>query len=346
MDYLLFRTDDFVVNESFQSFHFNLKEEDVIFWKDWIKNHPEKREEIAEAQKFLSVMSTAYQNNPTDKSNGNYQRIREVLVTASAENGYKQKYNSAGDNTWHYWKRLAAVFLLIAISVVAYFYFNTNEPQYIVKTNIGGQKSTIILNDGSKVTLNSESTLRYPEEFNGSTRELVLEGEAFFEVAKDESRPFVVRNGSIKTTALGTSFNISAFPDDSLVQVALVTGSVKVSEYLPGETKEPVFLHPGEAAFYNKSKKSLAKAVFNAKEILSWKEGILYFKDAKFAEIKERLGRWYGVEVETIGKEPQVKHFTGSFENERLVNVLELLSYSRDFRYTISGHKVTIIFNN
>ncbi len=214
---------------------------------------------------------------------------------------------------------------------------------YITKENPAGQKSTIYLEDGSKVILNAASALTYPEHFTATERNLVLKGEAFFEVTKDARRPFTVVANGIATTALGTSFNINAFEEENNVSIALASGKVKVVGR--NENNEYHELNPGECITYHKQENNFEKGTFEPHELLSWKEGIIYFHDADFQQITNKLSKWYGVNFTVENLPGQSWKYTGEFNNENLENVLMSISYAKKFDFAINDNTVKIVFH-
>lgn len=212
--------------------------------------------------------------------------------------------------------------------------------KWVTKKTTKGQKSTIMLNDGSKVVLNAESSLKYRKNFTDSSRIIELTGEAFFEVAKDKTRPFSVITNGISTTALGTSFNINGKNEE--IKVSLATGKVVVNSNA-GVSSEKYFLSPGDAILFKESE--VIQTTFNAKKDLYWKDGILYFENEKFGAIVETLESWYNVKVTIQHPPKKFKTYTGQFNNEPLSNVLENMGFSLDFEYFLNGKKATLIFN-
>jgi len=243
--------------------------------------------------------------------------------------------------------RVAAIVTLAVLASVTLHHtlmVDTQERQPIAsvtKTNPAGQKTTILLEDGTKVTLNAASTLTYPEQFTSTERTLHLQGEAFFEVAKDVHRPFTVIANGIATTALGTSFNIRAYAEENNISVALASGKVKVTGYTKEGSHE---LLPGESITYD-NKGEVKKEVFDTKEFLAWKDGIIYFHDASFQQIVSKLERWYGVRFITTNLPAQTWKYTGEFDNENLENILHSISYAKKFDFTIQKDTVTIVFH-
>lgn len=213
--------------------------------------------------------------------------------------------------------------------------------KWITRSNPAGQKTKILLSDGSTIYLNSASTVIYPENFQ-TNRKVTLEGEAFFEVAKDTSHPFSVESKGITTTALGTSFNISTFNRQDKVAVTLITGKVKVNQL---GSKQGLELNPGEESILAVDEENIKKYKINTHDRILWIGGVLKFQNTSFDEMKSILERWYGVTISVSGT-PQADLATGTFDNnESLRNVLHVLSESMGFSFELNEKKVEIHYN-
>ena len=194
--------------------------------------------------------------------------------------------------------------------------------------------------------MNSQSSIQYKPDFSGSTRSVELSGEAYFEVAKDPSKKFIVKTSAMSVTAIGTQFNVNAYSSVDRHQVALAEGKVMVQKTDKlNEDDQKVYLDPGQSLSVFKSNGQMIQSSFDPKKILSWKDGIIYFEDAVFEEVVEVLQRWYGktIIVHNIEKAGQWQ-FSSEFNNETLENVMQNISYSKNFGYTIEGETVNITF--
>lgn len=243
---------------------------------------------------------------------------------------------------------LIAAVLLVFV-VVSFFQFPdkaelSKTVEQIEKSTEPGQKLSFHLADGTKVKLNAGSKLNYSPDFSSNERLVVLEGEAFFEVTKDVTRPFKVITGSVTTTALGTSFNINAFPLNKNIEIALVTGKVSVERTLQSGKSNSLILNPSEMATIIKEDDIFAKSTFDFNQKISWKDGLIYFKDADYHEIVSTLESWYGVKFQTGGIPLKEWKFTGKFENESLNNILIALQFGHNFEYKIKGEEVKLNF--
>jgi ferric-dicitrate binding protein FerR (iron transport regulator) len=250
-----------------------------------------------------------------------------------------------------FWAKVAAAVLLPLLLIGLLIQYTaspeTNMVAYKTIEAAPGVKKTIQLPDGSRIKLNAGSRVSFQESFAAKTREITLQGEAFFEVAKDSRRPFIVHTGSLSTQALGTSFNIDYSLHDSTITVALATGVVQVEKKDQSQQRQLSRLAPGQQLSYNKATKQYTIASFNRREVLAWKEGVLYFKKADLDQVVRELERWYGVdiEVETDSKQDLAWNYTGEYNQETLEKVLQGIGFVKGFTYTRSGDHVKIMFN-
>ena len=249
----------------------------------------------------------------------------------------------------HRLRMAAALFIPLVFSCFLLFYAKMGKdikPQAEVTIeNPAGVKRTKILPDGSKVVLNSKSSIKYLETFSEHKREIILLGEAFFEVSKDTLRPFIVHSGGISTTALGTSFNIKYRPSMGLTEIALATGIVQIS----ADFKKTERLRPGERLQYDMKNGSFRTDIYDVLETLAWKQGILYFKKAGIDQVVERLEDWYGVDIDLVWNTNNIKThnwtYTGMFKDQSLENVLTGISFVKNFTFEIKGKNIKMMFN-
>ena len=238
------------------------------------------------------------------------------------------------------WLKVAAVFLLSAVtSLTIYFsnYHGVETPLRVLEA-AGGQKLSLVLSDGTKVKLNSESKLTYAREFEGDTREVILEGEAFFEVFRDESQPFIVKTNDITTTVLGTSFNVKAYPDDDAVEVAVLTGKVEVEESRPlaGGQVQKAMLSPNELVSYSFSDRKMTKQSGDISDRIAWKDGRLILEMVTLGEALQDLEKWYGVEIVLENDKMGQCLLKLEIKGESLGTVLSWLQFTLDdFEYEI-----------
>lgn len=240
---------------------------------------------------------------------------------------------------------------LALVLLIGYFVIPTPEvatdpaTEQITRVAPRGYRNTITLMDGSTATLNSESSITYAKDFGKENRIIYLTGEAFFRVARDENMPFVVISKDLKTTALGTSFNVNAYEGNDEA-ISLATGKVKVELKTsdPSDaTAEEMILTPGEQAVWTGESTGLTKREFDFREILSWKNNVIYFNNTELNSMIRVLEKWYDVQITIEGDTNRLNdHGTGKFKNESLENVLSSLGFTMGFTYQINEKKITL----
>ena len=202
-----------------------------------------------------------------------------------------------------------------------------------------GGTYTVELCDGTKVYLNSGTTLEFLSRFDGKVRSVILKGEAYFDVARNVSKPFVVEVDEMKVKVLGTSFNVKSYVDEPGVYTTLVEGSVAILRDGQPEKK----IKPGEQAYYNKGVGTLSIAEVDVKEFTSWKDGVFYFKDIALEEILRIVSRWYDLEVFYMNQGAKSVIYSGKLPMYSSVeDVLRKFEISGDVRFELKGRTLTV----
>jgi len=199
----------------------------------------------------------------------------------------------------------------------------------------GGQFS-IVLSDGTKVWLNAASSLYYPTSFANKDREVILTGEAYFEVAQQPSKPFRVRVNDIQVTVLGTSFNVSAYPEDNEFRATLVSGAVSVNYQ-----SESIKLAPGKQASLPTGATSFKVEQVDPDIVTAWRKGLFRFDNADIKTITSQIARWYDIEVEFRGKMPARKFMGTLSRKEPLPALLKVLE-GTDVKFELNGKKLVV----
>ena len=200
-----------------------------------------------------------------------------------------------------------------------------------------GGECMIKLDDGTKVWVNAETKLKYPVVFVGDRREVVLEGEAFFDVAKNE-KPFIVKTSFGDVRVLGTAFGISAYASEPESYTTLVRGKVSVER----EGIKPVVILPGEQVVTFKDGKMIKQEV-DVEEFVGWKDGIYVFKEKSLGEIMKTLERWYNISVDFQDKSLVDLPFTGNLKRYDDINVFfDALTRTGDMKYRVKGKQVIL----
>jgi ferric-dicitrate binding protein FerR (iron transport regulator) len=225
---------------------------------------------------------------------------------------------------------------------------NNDKPEVakgiIEKSNSKGVKSIIELSDGSKIWLNADSRIEYPDVFAGTTREVHLHGEAFFEVAKNPAKPFIIHLDKGTIRVLGTSFNVRAYDDEAVVETSVRTGKVAfIPKYKSAKKKaDTVFITPDNKVRFSYRQEQVVLEPTVSKDDKAWTEGTLIFKDNSFEEIAAALERSFGKQVVFVSEKVKAYRFRGSFNNDSLDNIMFYLQKIKDFKYKITSTQLII----
>ncbi len=239
-------------------------------------------------------------------------------------------------------KIAAVVLFAVTLGVAGYIAGNSygEKVQYYTVISPKGERTNITLPDGSDVWLNSGSKLTYSSAFNRGNRELQLEGEAFFNVAKNRDLEFVVKTSDLEVTALGTIFNVMAYANERKVETTLEEGRVSIKTI---HNRKAYMLTPGRKLTYYKDQKKVARVPVETYLYTSWVDGIYRFKDETFAEISRKLERMYDVAIAIENDELKHYRYTGDFsKNQSIEQVLEIIRVTTRFNYSIKERNVII----
>jgi len=326
------------------------KEECIELIERYIRNQTDQDEvkrlniRIKNNQEISSWLEQEINTSPSTMDNDVQARIFRNIENKI---GNKDKTDKVEQNHFQptKWLRVAAMFVLPVITAVAmYFYRSPDEtrPGQLVVAVERGQKANITLPDGSKVWLNSQSRLTYSTNFNVKQRELQLDGEAYFEVAHNPDKPFIVRSNDISVRALGTAFGVKAYNEDLLISSILMKGKVLVTTP-DGET----ILKPNERIMYDKTThKKVQSTVTNATDFTGWIHNELRFEDESLADIAKTVQRIYNVDVIFASEKLKYQRYTGTINNNSLENVLNIISLTSPVSFQINNQRVTLSENN
>jgi len=264
------------------------------------------------------------------------ERIRRMLIAQIDEKerlARKQRFKRRAGALL----RISAVAAGLLVAVIAgWRYYGKQKTETFILSAERGQKSSLTLPDGSRVILNSASTISYTSEYNSKERNVFLQGEAYFEVAKNPGKAFVVHSQDMSVEALGTKFNIRSYVEDPCIVTTLLEGKVRASA---GNRSE--ILLPEEEASYDKSSGEITKArVQDAEHIVPWIRNELLFTDSSLAEIAVILERMYNVTVIFDDAETRKYTYTGLVRNNSLSNVLELISTTSPVKYRMTANTI------
>jgi len=207
-----------------------------------------------------------------------------------------------------------------------------------LSTPMGGQYQ-LALPDGSRVWLNSGSSIRFPTAFIGKERIIELKGEAYFDIKENKKMPFIVRtNNSMDIRVLGTQFNVMAYDDEKSINTTLLEGSVQILK-----ESGTAFLKPGQAATLNKGTGKIKVAAADIDEAVAWKNGYFIFANENIESIMRKVSRWYNVEVDYQGNLSN-KDFVGTISRDKNISeILKMLELTGAIQFRIEGRRITVM---
>ena len=291
---------------------------------DWIENSildsPSVLDRETQMRMFLDVKS-------------------QILVSESASAINKQIISNRLNI--RSWIRIAAMFILPLITAAGvYIYMSeTKSADPLIISVDRGQKASVTLPDGSKAWLNSLSKLTYTGDYNKKERRLELDGEAYFEVAHNPEKPFIVQGNAISVEALGTSFGVKAYNEDVVISSILMKGKVKVTTPV-GST----ILKPNERILFDKSNQQTNKLkVTNAVDFTGWIHNELRFENESLEEIAKNIQRIYNVKIIFASDRLKKLRYTGTVENNSLESLLNIITLTSPISFQVN--KQTVMFN-
>ncbi len=241
------------------------------------------------------------------------------------------------------WLTKAAAVLLIPVLVILLYTLSENKLESVRYANLKtdsleiiapvGSRAVVQLPDGSEVHLNYGSKIKYPQIFSDHTREVLLSGEGYFNVAHNPEKPFIVKTGKINIKALGTVFNVMAYPGDNVVETTLINGKVIVDQIDEvGETKMIGSLVPGQHVNYNIKTGVILSKKGNIEKYIGWREGKLVFEDTPITQVAEKLSRMFNADIK-VADDITDYFYTVTFKDEPLFQILDLMAIATPISY-------------
>jgi len=246
--------------------------------------------------------------------------------------------------------RFAQWAAILIVGLLLGYYFDAfkkeSSPIYYTSVTPKGSVSEMLLPDGTHIFLNSGSKIKYSVDGVNNMREIFLDGEAWFQVAKMKEKPFLVHTSMYDVLVTGTTFNVKAYPNENDVTTTLEEGhvSVKSSENL--KLAEDIMLKPGEQLVYNTESKNIQVQEVNTKWYTSWKDNKLVFVNMSLKDLAVLLERKYGIEIEIGDQSILDYHYDGTIKDETILEILEILKRTLPIQYRIVNQKVVIQKNN
>ena len=284
----------------------------------------------------IELLLKTHWNEFTKEEDKVFKDLSEVLVNLNQKID-ENSNSSFVKKIFITYSRIAAILVIPLFLALGFLYFQFN--QYSSQKNVfvdvvspAGSRTSLNLPDGSIVWLNGDSHVRYPAVF-GKNREVKIDGEAFFKVKSDKKHPFLVSAKDVVIRATGTQFNVMAYNDIPEVSVILKEGKVAMEDENRTLIKQ---VDPGYELRYATKSSSISYKEINTENYSGWISGRLIFSYAPFSEVVERMGKWYGIDIEIVDKELLQLHFRATFDNENIEEALKLLQSTATFRYKFS----------
>jgi ferric-dicitrate binding protein FerR (iron transport regulator) len=243
-----------------------------------------------------------------------------------------------------YWTGIAAVILLpLLISFASYYYFSNKYtpvvPQEFIIMAENGQKTKVLLPDGTQVWLNSKSQLVYSSDFNRNNRKVKLEGEAFFDVNKSTDQRFVVETSSVNVVVYGTAFNVAAYQDEETIDISLLRGKIGIENRIDNRTLTEIL--PNQLISVSKKDMQWSVRDHDARIESLWTQNKLKFENTPAAEVFHKLERWYGINIYVENPNEETRYgFT--LKSESLREMLKKINKITPIDYKINGEEVII----
>ncbi|MDQ6478251.1 FecR domain-containing protein [Dyadobacter sp. LHD-138] len=310
INYRNYTIEEFATDEKFRQWILDPSDETVLFWDNWLLENPDKRGTVNQATELLLTVNEKYKDDLSDDTIA--KEISNLVALAEATKN-KNRFSVFRSPLW----RAAAVFTIT--SGLSWFYYNSHfsvkntaeqasaASVMITKTNTSDKQMTILLSDGSVATLSKGGSLKFPKKFAGDVRKVFLLGEAFFDVVKNPTRPFLVFANETVTKVLGTSFRVKAVDGDNTVMVVVKTGKVSVYPEKDYETLSDkdgrevvgVILRPNQQVVFNRKENRLDKGIVENPDMLSESAANqeLVFDDQPVPDVLHALEKMYGIEI-------------------------------------------------
>ena len=354
---------DLLADESFINYCKDAPSKDVDYWKNYLQQHPENMEIARLAkEKFLFLFNAMAHSDLMEQEARlieklNYPEQATIIPLDRVRTINRRK------RTFFLQLTVAATILVLVGTVVFWMLRPQAKQEGRIFATANGERKNIQLSDGTLVNLNAGSVVRMDPNFGISSREVYLEGEAFFDVKENKRLPFIVHTAVMDVKALGTAFDVRAYKEEKITETALIRGLIEVT--LKENHYRKLVLSSNHKVGWNKATKHIVNTdsvvmkpsklkdgipekieVTERGEIkeIAWKENKLIFENELFGDIAMLLERWYGVRIMFTDNEIRNYRFTGDFEKEDLEAVLNFLKESRPFHFKIENNEIMTVY--
>jgi transmembrane sensor len=343
--------EDLILDETFREYTEASNEESVNYWNNWLKEYPEKADDVRKAKTILITLLSSRKIEIEADKDESLKKLMKEISKIPKEGGSMIRFSS-------FWMRAASVILLAIAFAWIWQIISVNRKmaaQKIVYNEVivpVGEKAQVILSDGTHVWINSGSRFKYPVEFGKASRDVSLQGEAYFDVKKRGKSTFTVSTNDVRVVVLGTAFNVKAYPEDLKTQTTVVRGLVRVESKDKGI--DPVLIRPNQMAVLKSARPAAANTQqpirslkienqVNTVVITSWKDQMLVFADESFEDIAVKMERWFNTKIRIEDDQLKQERYTGKFvHNETVYEVLGAIELTTPIVYTVKNEEIVI----
>jgi ferric-dicitrate binding protein FerR (iron transport regulator) len=331
--------------------HEEIADEEFRELELWLQETPENREDFF-CLKNIHDLTHSHKLLSDEEVEHSWQKLAQKMTAkpAPAISAGTPKRIAFSNRILQY---VAVAAVAFAISFGAGKYLDSHSrsaeknasPRYNeISVQKGGKPNTVNLSDGSVVRLNASTTLRYPSDFSGNIREVYLDGEAYFEVAKDDDKPFIVRLKQQNITVRGTGFNVEAYHDELYNIVTLLEGSVSLESLDNNGLKiNNITLEPNQKSYFDHTTGKVSVIQVDASLSNTWMQGEYRFKDEPLMLIVKRLENYYDVNIHLDDERLKNIRYTGTFSlKQNIHEVLRVINHEKQFRFRQTGNEIHI----
>jgi len=347
-----FTVEELMLDEGFLDFCLYEDSAYRPYWEHVIESNPQQKMIFEKAAANISLLNAGLSEKEilmqVEKVRNQLQSGNKIIEKTNAKEDEEEYLNELNEDLKA--KPFKGFFLfsaaaIIIICLAIYFLVpsltktpaQSNQVLVTAYRSLPGERRKVELPDGSVVLLNTNSEVTIKNDFNKTRREVELKGEAFFHVAKDASKPFIVKSNDFSTTAIGTSFYVYARHSDKEYKVDLLEGKVKLNSKI-----NTMFLTPGEEAAANTPGTLFTKSNFDTSNLEEWLNGKISFNKTPLNEAVEKLEKWYAVDIEIKKNGIDKKTISGDYDNVPLDDILKVISFSISCKYTYVNNTVII----
>jgi transmembrane sensor len=340
-----YQIEDFVTDESFINYFLRLNTEDTSYWTKWLITHPENVQLAESAIEMLQSLSLTLTEGEFEIE---MEKMRAAIGirTGTELPSVVRLLDWRGEGKRRGRKRavrtLSVVLLIVAACALVWQLIPPGAGRLKEKFNDSGKPEVFTLNDGTVVTLAPQGVFRYPADFGAGDRKVFLDGEAQFQVSRDEAHPFQVVEGDIVATVLGTVFNVKGQAADPTVMVELIKGRLRVETIARvGVSAQSVMLNPDERVVYPGNGQKMTKEKWQSQLDLPMPENHLVFRKSNFEEVAAQIKKVFGV---TVINEATKKdwRFTGEFKGSTAAEIVENVCLVEGLKSEVQGDTIVI----